>query len=213
MTYLETHHSDDISSNRIFCGNNILNFIRKSILSKPIYLDGRSDNNLISACWSTYRFFRKRETRHSEKLNQSYIKIKKLSLEEKEHKIYLNEDLDDISYFSHAMSHLKSYKEDYRCWTNLNALIEEHNSLIEEIEPILRKQIRNEAKDNEYYPDYTAVITKPDSNMKNINFYNLTGIFEYAFNYLYKYEDQEMLISDFVFYGKTLVTDIKLIKK
>lgn len=204
MTLVEIRKDNDTIRDRIHNCNIIHSFICKSILSTTIYLDSRSDNRLISSCWDTYRFFRKRESNHSEKLNEAYKQLKKLSFVIDERRLRLNKEVDDIPYFSHAISHLKSYKQDYKTWTSVNTLIDEHNELLNEIEPSLRKEIRNQARDNQYYPDYNVVTTKPDIHPKNMNFYNLVAIFEYAFNYLYKHEDEGMLISDFLLYHKKI---------
>lgn len=200
MASFEIYDSNKSCNHRISNYNNLLGFICKSVLSKSTYLDGRNNTSFISSCWDTYRFFRKRETHHSEKLNNAYKRIQKLGFIENEWRISLNAITDDISYFNHAISHLKSYEDDYKTWNKINTLIEEHNELAKDAELTLKREIRTQAR--EYYPNYAVSTTKPDINIKNINFYNLIAMFDYLFDYLYKGKDQGVLISDFILYHK-----------
>jgi hypothetical protein len=165
-----------------------------------------SDNRLISTCWNPYRFFRKRETNHSEKLNDAYAELKKITVDEEEnHKVSLkvhNKQLDDIKYFSQALLHLKSYKQIYKTWKTLSILEDNINGKLDELESIQKKLIREKARNPQNYPNHTAVLEKPTANQEGQDCYNMMALMNDIYNYLYRDELQGVLLSDYIYHEK-----------
>lgn len=107
MTPNEEFRDNHFWCDRLCNWNQLLDFIRKHLLSSAEYMGYRSDNRFISACWDAYRFFRKRETKHSEKINEAYIELKKLKiLEDEEYHVDLriiNRKIEDIQYLRQSI--------------------------------------------------------------------------------------------------------------
>lgn len=147
-----------------------------------------SDCRLVGACWSSYKFFRKRETRHSKKLNETYTELKKLKIfeDEKFHVSLgiINRKIEDIQYLQQAILHLRSYKETYKLWNDLERLETEINESLEEIEPMLREIIRKRANEPQNYPNHIAVFENPNTVLKNIDCYKLTLMINDVVQYL-----------------------------
>ena len=80
------------------------------------------------------------------------------------------------------------------------------NDAVNEVSLFLKERIRKYLNQNDYYPGYTAVLAKPFRDIRHINYYNFTGIIRDVYNYLYQFEDEGALISDFI-YCQQLIDD------
>jgi hypothetical protein len=208
MTSNEEFRGNNFWRDQLCNWNQLLGFICKYVSSCAECMGYRSDNHFISACWDTYRFFRKRETRHSERLNEAYTELKKLKvLEDEKYHVSLkiiNKQIEDIQYLQQAILHLRSYKETYKIWNDLEKLETKINESLEEIEPTLRETIRKRASEPQNYPNHTAVFERPNTALKNIDYYNMTLMINDVVQYVYKDEPNGMLLKDYLYLEKNI---------
>jgi hypothetical protein len=208
MTLCEKQLSDSFCVNWLYSHWISDNRVCKSVSFITKHMGYHNDCRFISPCWCLYRFFRKRETKHSEVLNKAYDELKKLRvLEDDKHYVSLNiinKKIEDIQYFQQATQHLKSYKEIFKTWNNTDKLQKEFNELLEELEPLLRDRIREKAREPENYPNHIAIFEKPNADMKNQNCYSMALMMNDIFDYLYSAEQEGMLLGDYVYYEKNI---------
>jgi hypothetical protein len=176
----EIHNRSSNSHHMFPFGIDTFSPLRHFLLS-TIHLISRIDCDSIYDYLNSFRFFRRRDAEHSQKLNETYKKLRSIKVEKNEQSIMILKTsegviVEDLPYFIHAISHLDKYNEIYTTWIHLNNLVGEINSL----EDLLKNRIRTEMSKNENYP---LLIEKNVYGVTTSNSYSMPFLFEKIFSF------------------------------